>query len=509
MGRLARIYVLIALVVVAAAGLAFYSYTYSAQLATRDRLIIMRTMAELAEEKVVGIESEIMKSEKSIFDVVDIDNLLEFQRLLNQERPAVETVMIFDADFQIVPGGNFSSRSGEDLERYRHFVETDILPALDLSRARQGERRSVYRVWEGRPHLFAGSRRFGGGRTFYVVVEDDLNYLIATVFPQFFQVRSQHLYQVVDERGELVYGFPFTGIPDSDVVELPFAETVTGWRLRVAHKDRAALAPPRTRQILDIVLILSALAVIIAGLVILTRAMRRERRANELKSEFISNVSHELKTPLSIISMFGELLSMGRTKSPEQATEYAEIIRRESVRLSRLIDNVLDFAKIEKGMDELELAEGDVGEVVTNAIELCGHRADRAEMDLSLEIDPDLPTARVDANALTLAVLNLVDNAIKYAAEGERIEVSVRGAGDRIVLEVRDFGPGIAEDEQQAIFERFYRARAVRLEPIRGSGIGLALVKHIAEQHGGGLSVESEEGHGATFRLWIPVGAGG
>lgn len=509
MHRLGSVYLLIAAVLVATAGLGFYSYSYSSQAASRDRMIILGTMAELAEEKVLGIESEINQANQSVFDAVDINNLKQFQEIMQRERLAVSNVLILDEQFAITPGGFFSDRVGAELDAFREFFEKEVLPALPLEGAPLGDQRNHYLSFDGRPSLFTIGRRYGQGRTFYVVVETDLSYLIAVVFPQFFQVRSQHLYQVVDDRNELVYGFPFRGIPGEDIVEHHFSETATGWRLRVAHRDRAALSPPRLRKVLDFVLIGLALSVIGGGLVFLLRAVQRERRANELKSEFISNVSHELKTPLSIISMFGELLAMGRTKSPEQATEYAEIIRRESVRLSRLIDNVLDFAKIERGVGAVELAEADLGEVVERAAELCGHRADRVDLELEVEIEPDLPPVRIDANAMTLATLNLLDNAIKYAAEGKRLLVSVRHRDDRITLEVRDFGPGIALDEQEAIFERFYRAKAVRLKPIRGSGIGLALVKHIAEAHGGGLEVESEEGHGATFRLWIPMGAGG
>ena len=130
-------------------------------------------------------------------------------------------------------------------------------------------------------------------------------------------------------------------------------------------------------------------------------------------------------------------------------------------------------------------------------------------MTLETDIPADLPVMRMDGGALTLATLNLIDNAIKYAAAGKRIELTVRQEAQRVVLSVRDFGPGIAPDEQSRIFERFYRARAVRLKPIRGSGIGLALVKHIAEAHGGDVDVVSVPGEGATFRLWIPTSARG
>jgi two-component system phosphate regulon sensor histidine kinase PhoR len=252
-----------------------------------------------------------------------------------------------------------------------------------------------------------------------------------------------------------------------------------------------------------------ALFVIVAALAVVVLAVRRERRVSQLKSEFISNVSHELKTPLSIISMFGELLAMGRVKSPEQGREYADIIRRESVRLSRLIDSVLDFSKIERGVDVYEFAEGqDLREVVERALEISRHRLDRAGMTLETQLELGLPLVTMDGNALTLAVLNLVDNALKYAVEGKHLAVRLRAVDDRVELEIVDRGPGVPEDEREEVFERFYRSRTVRLKPIRGSGIGLALVKHVAEAHGGDVEVGvGEGGIGACFRLWIPTAA--
>ena len=313
---------------------------------------------------------------------------------------------------------------------------------------------------------------------------------------------------MVDSAGGSVYGYRFSGVAPSDIVELPFSETLSQWRLRVAPKDANLLASRASRRAtLDVVLIAVALAVILSGFFVMMWNVRRERRLSELKSEFISNVSHELKTPLSLISMFGELLSMGRTRSPEQAVEYAEIIRRECVRLSRLIDSVLDFSKIERGVDVYEFADDqNLVEIVRRALDISRHRLERAEMELDARLADDLPPVRIDANAITVAVLNLVDNAMKYAADGKRLEIALRPADDGVELEVRDFGPGVAEDEREAIFDRFYRSRAVRLKPIRGSGIGLALVKHIAEAHDGEVSVRSgDDGQGAVFRLWIPA----
>jgi two-component system phosphate regulon sensor histidine kinase PhoR len=360
---------------------------------------------------------------------------------------------------------------------------------------------------KGKPYLLSYMKKTAGDRTYYIVIEDDLNHLVAWLFPQIFNFSelSKRIYEVVDERGDLVFGAPFATDSDTLWVDAPFVDTVDDWRLRAADKDPGLPAELRRKRIVDSLLIGGAVTVIVSGLAFLAIAIRRERRANDLKSDFISNVSHELKTPLSIISMFGEMLANGRTKSPEQATEYAEIIWRESVRLGRLIDNVLDFAKIERGMGVYEFTEADVGEVVDRSIDLVGRRLQAADMTLDAEIEPDLPFVKLDANAFTLAVLNLIDNAIKYAADGKKVELRLARKDDRIVLSVRDFGHGIDAEEHEHIFERFYRAKSVRLKPIRGSGIGLALVRHIARAHGGDVTVSSTAGHGSTFELWLPV----
>jgi two-component system phosphate regulon sensor histidine kinase PhoR len=161
---------------------------------------------------------------------------------------------------------------------------------------------------------------------------------------------------------------------------------------------------------------------------------------------------------------------------------------------------------MERGMDVYEFSDDvDVAEVSARAVELSGRRVGAAEMTISSELEAELPLIRLDANAFTLAVLNLIDNAIKYAADGKKIAVSLRRDEDRVVLAVRDWGPGIDPDEQERIFERFYRARSVRLKPIRGSGIGLALVQHIARAHGGDVTVASTPDQGSTFSIWLPI----
>jgi two-component system phosphate regulon sensor histidine kinase PhoR len=507
--RVLLVNALIFAILAAAVALAYYGYSYTAEVVSRDREL--RLMNDLAEEKVLDIEALVAKDDDALFDQVRLDDLGKLRELAASV--SLESVFVLDDQLKLLPDGYLSSRPPKEGVAFRDWFLAHVLAELPLNRKPIGatgrsERDHLFREWDGKPYLFSFTRKQTGARTFYIVVEDSLTHLVAWLFPQFFQFneQSKRLYQVVDERGGLVYGAPFVSSdPDGLFVSIPFTETVDRWVLRVAEKDTAELEALRHRRIVDSLLIGTAVTVVLAGLAFLAIAIRRERRSNALKSEFISNVSHELKTPLSIISMFGELLANGRTKSAEQAHEYAEIIWRESVRLGRLIDNVLDFAKIERGMGVYEFADADVGEVVERALELVARRVAAAEMTIEADIEPDLPTVHLDANAFTLAVLNLIDNAIKYAADGKRIEVRVRRDGERVVLAVRDFGPGIAVDEHARIFERFYRARAMRLKPIRGSGIGLALVQHIARAHGGEVGVDSAPDKGATFSVWLPI----
>lgn len=509
MRRLLLVNALIFAVLAAAVTLAYYSYTSGLETRERER----QAMRELAQEKVLSIEAIILGEDAKVFDT-------PFERLVTNVREVLGSVRakgVFvlekdkDDKLSVVPGGYARRDTGEKQGvAFREWFEKQVAPKLELDGTRMNVRGHDHREWEGKEYLFSFMKKQSGDRTYYVVIEEDQGYaLFSTFLPRDprdeVTPHSRYVFQVIDPLGRVVYGPGFFVNAEVLTVSEQFSDTYDLWFVRVAERDTTYLRQLERKQLVDSLLIGGAVAVVAAGLIFLGLAIRRERNANELKSEFISNVSHELKTPLSIISMFGEMLANGRTKGPEQSTEYAQVIWRESVRLGRLIDNVLDFAKMERGKEVYEFAETDVGEIVERAVDLVGRRLTTAEMTINVEIEPELPPVKLDGNAFTLAVMNLIDNAIKYAADGKRIELDLRRQGDRIVLTVRDFGPGIEPEEQEQIFERFYRARAVRLKPIRGSGIGLALVRHIARAHHGDVSVTSVLGKGSTFQLWLPI----
>ncbi|MEO8846087.1 MAG: HAMP domain-containing sensor histidine kinase [Kofleriaceae bacterium] len=508
MRRVLLVNALIFAVLAAVVAFAYFGWSNSSAVALRDDQ--KRLLTDLAQEKVLNIESVVVEADTRLLKAIRLDQLDRLGEQVKSMGAAVAQVFVLDFQLKPVVDGSIAGSSDpKDAVAMRDWYLAHVIGTLKLPQLPLDTRGHHYgRDANNKPYLLSYEKKQLEGRVYYVVIEDDLNHLIMAMFPQFF-FSVTHIYQVVDERTTVWFGFGFQYDPDTGA-EIAFTDTaehgtLDGWNVRIMERYPTAELELSHRRIVDAALLGGAVAIILVGLILLAIAIRRERRANELKSDFISNVSHELKTPLSIISMFGEMLANGRTKSSEQATEYAEIIWRESVRLGRLIDNVLDFAKIERGMGVYEFAESDLVEVVTRAIDLANRRLTAANMTLESALDEDLPLVRLDANAFTLAVLNLVDNAIKYAGDGKKIVLTLRRVGPRVVLAVKDYGPGIPLEEQDRIFERFYRAKEMRLKPIRGSGIGLALVQHIARAHGGDITVDSKPGDGATFQLWLPI----
>lgn len=252
-------------------------------------------------------------------------------------------------------------------------------------------------------------------------------------------------------------------------------------------------------------LILGVLSVLLAGGIFLTyRNVSKEMALARLKSDFVSNVSHELRTPLSLIRLYAETLEMGRLTSPEKYQEYYQIIRKESERLTALINNILDFSRIEAGRKEYEFRETDLRELVHNTLESYRYQIEQHGFTFEEKIDP-VPPLRVDREAMARSLLNLVNNALKYSQDRKYIGVNLYRDNGSVKLEVVDHGIGIPSQEQHKIFEKFYRVGDPLVHNTKGSGLGLALVRHIVEAHGGEVSVDSSPGRGSKFTIALPV----
>ena len=253
-------------------------------------------------------------------------------------------------------------------------------------------------------------------------------------------------------------------------------------------------------------IILAALSLVMAGGVFLAyRNISREMKLARLKSDFVANVSHELRTPLALIRLYAETLELGRLTAQEKYQEYFRIIREESERLTALINNILDFSRIEAGRKEYEFKETNLAELVRTTLESYRFQIEQNGFAFEENISGDIPPVNVDREAIARSLLNLVNNALKYSTDRKYIGVSLYRSNGSVKLEVQDRGIGIAAAEQDKIFEKFYRCGDPLVHNTKGSGLGLSLVRHIAQAHGGNVSVESVPEKGSKFTIALPI----
>lgn len=237
----------------------------------------------------------------------------------------------------------------------------------------------------------------------------------------------------------------------------------------------------------------------------LVEANARLEEARQRQDDFVSGVSHELKTPLTLIRLYGETLQYGDGFSERERRSYCEIIMRESDRLTRLIERVLDFSRVDRGEKRYHLEPGDLAAVVRDTLGIYGQYLQRQGFQVEVVVGPRLPVTRFDPDAVVDALLNLVDNAAKYSGEARYVGIRVRSEGDRVVCEVEDRGHGIPPADREDLFRKFHRGRNAAGKG--GYGLGLFLVKHVMDAHGGTVEVLSEVGRGTRVRLVFPAAA--
>jgi signal transduction histidine kinase len=272
--------------------------------------------------------------------------------------------------------------------------------------------------------------------------------------------------------------------------------------------------------------------VLLGAVALALGAVARAMRLSQMKSEFVSNVSHELRTPLSSIRVFGEYMRLGRVTSPDKVQQYGEYIEAESRRLTALINNILDFSKIESAEKNYRFCETDLVRLVEQTVAAFELPLREKDVSIAFSADDSAPVLQIDKDAFAQALVNLLDNAVKYsssrvipsAVEGSggvggaraarpdastapgmrRIEVAVATRGEEVRVSVRDRGIGIAACEQKKIFEKFYRVGSALVHDVKGSGLGLSIVQHVVQAHGGRVEVASAPGEGTTFTIVLP-----
>ncbi len=315
--------------------------------------------------------------------------------------------------------------------------------------------------------------------------------------------------QVADEYGNIIAGEHISS-SGSVSSRLSFAgefdENFPPWKINVYETDLdSAIKQFRFRRNIYIFSVFVVIAALFFGGFLAIRGTAKELKLAKLKSDFVSTVSHEFRTPLMSIRYLAELLQRGRVPDDQRKQQYYETITSESERLSRLVENILDFSKIETGLKEYRTEETDIAALTVEVASQFRRQAALKDFKLETEIAEDVPRIAVDREAISRALYNLLDNAVKYSGENPRILLRVRADAGHILLEVEDNGIGISRSDQQKIFEKFYRSERALESNVKGSGIGLTLVDHIIKAHDGSVSLESEPGQGTKVTIRLPL----
>jgi signal transduction histidine kinase len=275
------------------------------------------------------------------------------------------------------------------------------------------------------------------------------------------------------------------------------------WSVHVAPVAPAG-APGSPRRTLLLLTVTLAGLVVAAGWYFILRGMARERAASRAQADFVAAVSHEFRSPLTSVSHVAELLASGRLAEHSRSQAY-DVLVRDTERLRTLVEQVLEFGRFEAGGPVLSLERIDVADAVRTVVEDFGARVARDGYRVEFEGPGGPLFMEADRQALALALWNLMDNAVKYSPDGRTVWVRLRAADRRVHIDVRDEGLGIPPGEQADIFRQFVRGAEPKARRIRGTGIGLALVRHVARAHGGDVTVESAPGLGSTFTVQLPL----
>ncbi len=295
---------------------------------------------------------------------------------------------------------------------------------------------------------------------------------------------------------------------DSTALISDLSPLFPGWRVIVRPHDPEIVSMYVTRQhwIYGTTLVLLVSGMLL-GIFLTLRDLSRERRLSQLRTEFVTNITHELKTPLTSIRMFAETLRMRRAQNESEQQECLDVIVGETQRLSRLINTVLDFSKIERGQRQYRMSEVDISNVAQSALNTLKGSLKEQGFVLDVKIESGIRVVG-DADALEQAMLNLMDNAIKYSQQNKSIQFNLWAENNNVCFRVVDRGIGISETEKNRIFEKFYRASAGNRLDTGGAGLGLTVVRHVIEAHGGEIEVESRVNEGSCFSVRLPGVAG-
>ena len=401
-----------------------------------------------------------------------------------------------------------------DQTAYIHLIESEILGGLMSELKHLTSSEITHKSYQSGPGpaielgYFIIPPSIQQAQFLALAFQFDKDYLLTEIFPRELaavELGKDITVGILNEQDSLVYLQNDLQLTSYLVAE-NFTQFFIPWKVALFDSTGKTIEQLSARERhLYLGLFIGILAVMLMGIVILARAVIHESEISRMKSEFVANVTHELKTPLALIRMFGETLDSGIVTEESKRREFYSIIRKESERLTHLINNVLDYSRIDSGNKEYEFEETDLVEIIRHSLEAYKFHI----RDMGFEIESKMPEEPVlisiDKDAISQAFLNLLSNAVKYSEERKHIRVEIIRETNSVQISVTDQGVGMAREELKKIFDKFYRVPNNMVKKPRGSGLGLTLTRHIVKAHRGNIEVDSEPGRGSRFTIRLPL----
>jgi two-component system phosphate regulon sensor histidine kinase PhoR len=504
--NMAAIMIAIGLILVSTATLTLLSYYYTFSRENLAETTLVQSNIKLANQYVDRIEQKIIDNDRILSEMVDVNEPAGWPAMVEAIRKAdlnVDEVYFLhpDNNYPLYPPYSYEIRN-----LWGAFRASFNIGELNLDRLAVNQPHHLHKE---RPnnYFFASYvlKENLKGEKILVCYQMDFDKIITLLDRYLRDLQSNFYVSIVDFENNGVYNQPISRT-SKYFYETRFPSTLYKWILQIVPRNYTEIETEvKNQRLTHLFFVLLSLSVIFISLIIIYLAGRRERQLRQLKEDLISNVSHELKTPLSLIRMFGELLESGRVKNDETRQEYYRIIHNESDRMTRLINNLLDFSSLGKTAGAKHFEMTNIARLVSEELEAYRHEIQKDGFRLMLDADEATPDTYADPNAITMAFFNLLDNAVKYSGEERQISIKVGQSDGCVDLSIADKGLGIPRSEHQKIFEKFYRGSSPPIRKIRGSGIGLSITKNVAEMHGGEVLVDSEPGKGSRFTLRIPI----
>ncbi len=493
-------------IIVSTATLSVVSYHYTVGRENLAETTLYQSNKALVDQKMDRIEQALVENDRIMSDMIDVNEPAAWPVMVENILKADLNV---DEVYFMRPGNTYPEYppySNDIRNLWGAFMKSFSMKDIDLNRVAENQPHHLHK--ERPDNYFYATyvlKRDRKGQKYLICFQMNNEKIIALLDRYLRDLQTNYYVSIVDILNNGIYGQPISR-SSKYYYETRFPSTLYKWILQVLPRNYTEIERDvRNQRRTNFFLIVTSMTLTLFSLAIIYVAARRERQLRQLKEDFIGNVSHELKTPLSLIGMFSEILKTGRVKSQQTRMEYYTIIHSEAERMNHLIGNLLDFASLEKGNRARNFEEVNIAGLIGRELEAYRYQIQKDGFQVTTEIEEGLPPTFADPTAIGMAFFNLLDNAVKYSADEKRIEVTLQRHNGYVDLSVTDHGPGIPAEEQQKIFEKLYRGRSAAEKRVRGSGIGLSITKHVAEIHGGQVLLDSRVGEGSTFTLRIPV----